>query len=287
MDFSSIVETVGKSIVRVEGRRTRPSSGVVWGPNRIVTVAHAIEGEGEVVVGLEGVEHKARLKGRDVSTDLALLELDATLSPAPLDDGEGAKVGHEIALLARPGETVRATSGIISARGNKPWRTPRGGEIDRYLESDAAHQPGYSGGALVSAQGKVLGLTTTGLLRHVSLTIPVPTVRRIVAQLETHGRVRKSYVGLSLQPVRLPDDVQKTTGEEIGLLVVGVEKGGPGEKADINYGDTVLHLGDDSVKTLEDFYAWLRADRVGQSFPARVYRNGKVDTVQVTLGARP
>src|SRR5205807_1376267 len=116
------VETAGKSIVRVEGRRTRPSSGVVFSPNRIVTVAHAIDSDGELVVGLEGVEHKAKLKGRDPSTDLALLEVDAALTPAAFDDTEQAKVGHEVALLARPGETVRATAGIISARGNKPWR---------------------------------------------------------------------------------------------------------------------------------------------------------------------
>ncbi len=287
MDFSKIVEDTGKSIVRVEGRRARPSSGVVWAPNRIVTVSRAVEREGEIVVGIEGAEHKARLKGRDPSTDLALLEVDAALPVPQLDDGAGVKVGQPIVLLARPGETVRATSGIISARGNKPWRSPRGGEIDRYLESDAAHQPGWSGGALVSADGKVLGITSTGHIRGTSLTIPVPTVRRVVAQLEQHGQVRRSWVGLSLQPVRLPEDVQKATGEEIGLLVVGVDKGGPGDKAGIGYGDTVLHLGDATVKTLDDLYAYLRADHVGETVPAKVYRNGKVDTVQVTLGARP
>ncbi|MBL8954337.1 MAG: trypsin-like peptidase domain-containing protein [Myxococcaceae bacterium] len=287
MDFSDIVEATGKSIVRVEGRRTRPSSGVVWGPNRVVTVAHAVDRDGDLVVGLDGVEHKAKLKGRDPGTDLALLEVEAVLSPATFDDGERVKVGQPALLLARPGETVRATSGIIQARGNKPWRTQRGGELDRYLETDAAHQPGWSGGALVAADGKVLGITSTGLVRGSSLTIPVPTVRRVVAQLEQHGQVRRSWVGLSLQPVRLPDDVQKQTGEDLGLLVVGVEKGGPGDKAGIAYGDTVLHLGDDTVKSLEDFYLWMRQDRVGQTFAAKVFRNGKVDTVQVTLGAKP
>lgn len=287
MDFSSIVESTGKSIVRVEGRRSRPASGVVWAPNRIVTVAKAIDREGEIVVGVEGAEYKAKLKGRDPSTDLALLEIEASLPVPTFDDGANVKVGQPALLLARPGETVRATSGIISARGNKPWRSPRGGEIDRYLESDAAHQPGYSGGALVDASGKVLGITSTGHLRGTSLTLPVPTVKRVIAALEQHGQIRKSYVGLSLQPVRLPDDVQKQTGEEVGLLVVGVEKGGPGEKAGIGYGDTVLHLGDDSVKTLEDFYVWMRQDRVGQTFPAKVFKGGKLETVQVTLGARP
>src|SRR5687767_11805412 len=100
MDFSSVVENTGKSIVRVEGRRSRPSSGVVWAPNRVVTVAHAIDRDGDLVVGLEGVEHQAKLKGRDPSTDLALLEVDAALTPAPFDDGDALKVGHEALLLA-------------------------------------------------------------------------------------------------------------------------------------------------------------------------------------------
>src|SRR5262245_51200662 len=133
MDFSSVVEKTGTGIVRVEGRRSRSSSGVVWGPSRVVTVAHAIDRETDIGVGLEGVEYKARLKGRDVGTDLALLEIDGALPVPQVDDGAGVKVGQPVVLLARPGETVRATSGIIQARGNKPWRTARGGEIDRYL----------------------------------------------------------------------------------------------------------------------------------------------------------
>jgi serine protease Do len=109
----------------------------------------------------------------------------------------------------------------------------------------------------------------------------------VLSALEQHGQIRKSYLGLSMQPVRLPDDVQKATGEEIGLLVVGLEKGGPADKAGIAYGDTILHLGDANVKTLEDLYAYIRADHVGETVAAKVYRNGKVDTVQITLGARP
>src|SRR5262249_32721889 len=113
-DFSGVVSSVGSSVVRVEGRRNRPGSGVVWAPNRIVTVARAVFRDEDVVVGLEGVEHKARIKGIDPATDLALLEIDAALTPAPLDDGDAVKVGQPVALLARPGETVRATQGIVS-----------------------------------------------------------------------------------------------------------------------------------------------------------------------------
>lgn len=283
--LSTIVENTGKSVVRVEGGHRRAISGIVWSPKQIVTAAGGVLRE-EVVVFVDGRELKARVKGRDESTDLALLELDEPLSAATFDDGASVKVGQLALRLARPGETVRATSGILSAVGQKPWRTPRGGEVDFYLESDAPHQSGFSGGPLVDLQGRVLGMTTNGLLRGTSVTIPTKTIRRVVAQFEAHGKVRRSYLGLQLQPVQLPDPVRVSTGEEIGLLVTSVEKDGPADKAGIQYGDTVLHLGDDSVKTLQDLYRYLRADHADQQVPLKYFRNGQVTTSQVTLGGR-
>ncbi len=283
--LSNTVERTGKSVVRVDGGRRRPVTGLVWSPKQIVTVAHGVHAE-TVEVTVDGKTITARVKGRDETTDLALLEVDEALSPATFDDGASLKVGQLVLRLARPGETVRATSGIVSAVGKKTWRSARGGEIGFFLESDAPHQPGFSGGPLVDLEGRVLGLTSTGLLRGTSVSIPTQTVRRVVAQLEAHGRVRRSYLGLQLQPVQLPDDVRTTTGEEVGLLVTGVEKGGPAELAGIQYGDTVLHLGDDSVRTLQDLYTYLRADHVDQQVPVKVFRNGQVSTSQVTLGGR-
>jgi S1-C subfamily serine protease len=284
--LSSIIENAGRSVVRVEGGRRRPTSGVAWSADTVVTTAHGLEHD-ELIVGVDGAELKAHVKGRDESTDLALLQVEGALPPATFDDGAGLKVGQVALRLARPGETVRATSGIISALGRKPFRAGRGGgEVDRWLESDAPHRPGFSGGPLVSTQGHVLGLTTTALMRGVSLTIPTTTVRRVVAQLDQHGRVRQSHLGLSLQPVQLPEAVKQATGEEVGLLVLSVEKGGPADAAAIAYGDTLLHLGDDSVRTLHDLYGYLRQDHAGQQVPVRLYRNGQVLTVQVTLGAK-
>ncbi len=284
--FAGVVESVGKSVVRVEGRHRRPVSGVVWSANRVVTVAHGLEGASHVMVGATDVTLKATVKGVDPTTDLALLEVEGTLPVATFDDGAAAKVGHFALLLARPGETVRATSGILSAIGKKPWRSARGGEIDRWLEADAPHQPGFSGGPLVNLAGHVLGVTTTALVKNTSLTIPTATVRRVVAQLEAHGRVRQSYLGLSMQPVQLPEAVRTVTDEEIGLLITGVDADGPAAKAGLQYGDTLLHLGDDSVKTLADLYAYIRTDRVGQQVPVKYFRQGKVEYAQVTLGAK-
>ncbi|MBL8920803.1 MAG: PDZ domain-containing protein [Myxococcaceae bacterium] len=284
--LSSVVEAVGRSVVRVEGGRRHPTSGLVVSSNRVITVARGLFRD-EVMVGLEGVEHRAKVKGRDLTTDLALLETEAELPAVQLSDTSQLKVGQLVLKLARPGQTVRATSGILSAVGRSPWKTMSGGTVDRYLEADAAHHPGFSGGPLVSVDGRVLGLTSTGLLKGASLTVPSSTVQRIVGQLELHGRVRRSYLGLQMQPVRLPEDVHQSTGEEVGLIVMQVEKDGPADKAGIRYGDTLLHLGDASVKTLDDLTSYLRADHVGEQVPATIWRQGKVEQMQVTLGARP
>lgn len=283
--LSSVVENTGKSVVRVEGGARRAFSGIVWSPKQVVTIARGLRGEGAIVYA-GGEELKARVKGRDEQTDLALLELSEPLPPATFDDGAGVKVGQLVLRLARPGETVRATSGIVSTVGKKSFKSERGGEVDFFLDTDAPHQPGFSGGPLVDLDGRVLGLMTSGVVRGEEIAVPTTTIRRVVAQLEQHGRIRRSYLGAVLQPVRLPDDVQQSTGEEIGLLVTDVAKDGPAAKGGILYGDTVLHLGDDSVRTLDDLYAYLRADHVDQAVPVKLWRNGQVLTQQVTLGAK-
>ncbi len=284
--LARVVEETGRSVVRVDGGRRRSLSGIAWSAHEVLTANHGVQ-QDEALVGTGEAELKAKVKGRDPTRDLALLEVDGALAPASFSDGAGLKVGHLVLQLARPGESVRATSGIVSVLGQKPWRTWRGGEIDRWLESDAPHQPGFSGGPLVGLDGKVLGLVSTGLLRGTSVAVPSSTLTKVVEQLQKHGRVRQGYLGLSMQPVQLPEEVKQSTGEEIGLLVIGVEKGGPAEQAGIVYGDTLLHLGDDGVKTLEDLYTFLRGDHVGEKVPARLWRNGKVETLQVTLGAKP
>lgn len=283
--LASLIEASASSVVRVEGGRRRPVSGVVIAPNQVLTVANGLEHD-EVVVGVEGAALKARVRGRDESTDLALLELEGTLTPATLDDGSQLKVGHAVLRLGRPGETVRATSGIVSALGKRPFRAAAGGEIDRYLETDAAELPGFSGGPVVALNGGVLGVTATGLGRQGGLVIPTGTIRRVVAQLERYGRVRRSHLGLKLQPVELPPALHELTHEELGLLVLEVEPGGPADAAGVGFGDTLLHLGDDSVRTLHDLYGYLREDRGGQTVPVRLLRQREVATVQVTLGAK-
>ena len=158
----------------------------------------------------------AELLGRDPATDLALLRTPKRVSSAPTwSEPESLRVAHIVLALGRPGVNVRATLGIVSALG-KAWRTPVGGLVDWYLQTDTVMYPGFSGGPLVDAQGRFVGLNSSALVRGVSITVPAPTINRVVQDLRDHGSVRRAYLGVGGQPTRLPDAVAKELEQETG-----------------------------------------------------------------------
>jgi S1-C subfamily serine protease len=286
--LAGIVETTGQGVVRVEARRRLPASGAVWSPDGvIVTAHHVIQQDDAVGVGLpSGETVSATLVGRDPTTDLAVLRVAATDLIAP-DWGEpdDLKVGHLVLALGRPGRTVQATLGIVSALGGS-WRTPAGGQVDRYLQTDVVMYPGFSGGPLVGARGRVLGLNTSALLRGVSLALPVPTVRRVVETLLSHGRMRRGYLGVGAQGVRLPASVAETLGQETGLLLVSVKPESAADRAGLLLGDTIVGLDGQPVRRMEDLTALLSGDRVGHSVPVRIVRSGQIQELDVVIGER-
>src|SRR5688572_17100035 len=159
--LATAVSQFGPRVVRVEGRRRRPGSGFVFASGLVVTANHTLEHEEGVVVGVDAERTlSAHLVGRDPTTDVALLRADVDTPVAPPAPLEELRVGHLVLSLARPGRTVRATFGILSAAGDA-WRTPLGGEVDRYLESDLFLAPGFGGGPMVDAAGRLLGLATS------------------------------------------------------------------------------------------------------------------------------
>jgi S1-C subfamily serine protease len=194
-------------------------------------------------------------------------------------------VGHIVLALGRPGRTVQATMGVVSALGDS-WRTPMGGQIDRYLATDVVMYPGFSGGPLVGANGRLLGLNTSGLNQGVSLAIPAATLERVVDTLRAHGRVRRGYLGVSTQRVRLPEGVANEVGQKSGLLVVAVESGSPAETAGLTLGDTLLALSGKPIQMHEDLLAALSGEVVGQKEVARVLRGGQVQELAIKIGER-
>jgi S1-C subfamily serine protease len=166
------------------------------------------------------------------------------------------------------------------------WRTPGGGEVDRYLQTDVVMYPGFSGGPLVGSGAQVLGLNTSGLLRGISLAVPSSTVQRVVEALLTHGRVRRGYLGIGAQPVRLPEATAKELDQETGVLLMSVETGGPAAQGGLMLGDTIVAMDGQPVRHMEDLLALLTGDRVGKSMSVRLLRGGRLEERPVVMGER-
>ena len=162
-ELAAAVAKAGSSVVRVEARRRMSASGIVWSADGlIITAHHVVERDEGITVGLpDGETATATLVGRDPTTDIAVLRTQAQGISAPAwADPDALRVGHIILALGRPGRSVRAAFGIVSAIGGS-WRTAAGGQLDRYWQPDVAMFPGFSGGPLINASGEVLGIGTS------------------------------------------------------------------------------------------------------------------------------
>jgi serine protease DegQ len=281
-DLSATVEQVGRSVVAINARRRIPSSGVVWRPGVVVAASHTISRDEDITVVLASARSAAAtLAGRDPTTDLAVLRLEEAAVP-PVERGQDGdlQVGRLVLALGRPGPGITASLGIISAVGGE-WRTWQGGRVDRFVRLDLAIYDGFSGGPLVEAGGKVLGLNTSGLSRAMALALPVSTVDRVTDQLLASGRVSRGYLGLAVQPVRLPEPLG------LGLVVVKLEAGGPAEKAGVLLGDILTALDGRELSDPGDILGALGSERVGTAIQLQLLRGGEPRTLQATVGERP
>jgi S1-C subfamily serine protease len=264
-----------------------PASGIAWAGDLVVTAHHVVERDEAIGIGLpDGSQASAVVVGRDPSTDLALLRVGgAGLTPPTwLEDSE-LRVGQLALALGRPGRSVQATLGVVSALGDA-WRTGAGGQISRYLQTDVVMYAGFSGGPLVDVAGRVAGLNSSALARGISVSLPTATVRRVVETLLAHGKVRRGYLGVSTQRIRLPGQAAEQVGQETGLLVNQVVEGGPAEAAGLFLGDTILAVAGEPVRHHDDLVARLSGDRVGAAVPFRILRGGQVVELSVVIGER-
>jgi S1-C subfamily serine protease len=289
-DLAGAVEQAGRAVVAIHARRRIPSSGVIWRPGVIVTASHTVARDEDITIALaDGSTVPATLAGRDETTDLAVLRAESAAAPPAERAEPGAlRVGHLVLAVGRPGPDVTASLGVVSAVGGE-WRTWQGGRIDRFVRLDLAIYDGFSGGALVEAGGRVLGINTSGLARATALTIPTSTVDRVTDQLLSGGTVARGYLGIASQPVRLPEGLQRSLGLEsdIGLVIVNVEPDGPAGRAGVLLGDVLLALDGTSVRDPSDVLAALGSERVGKPLAARLLRGGQPVTVSITVGQRP
>jgi len=276
--------------VAIHARRRIPASGVHWRQGVIVATNHTINRDENVTVTLpDGTTAPVTLAGRDPSTDLAVLRLAGqSLATAHLRLDPSPSVGEFVIALGRPGPRLTASWGVVSSVAGA-WRTWRGGEIDSLLRLDVSIYDGFSGGPLIDAAGRVLGINSSGLARGAPVTIPVATVERTVGELLERGTIRRAYLGIGTQPVRVPQSLARRLElkNTVGLLIASVEPGGPADRDGVLLGDVLLALDGADVSDPTDVLAQLGGDRVGRPIAAMVIRGGQMQTLQVTPGERP
>jgi S1-C subfamily serine protease len=170
----------------------------------------------------------------------------------------------------------------VSAVGGA-WRTWRGGRIDQSFRLDLQPFTGFSGGPLVDVEGQIIGINTSGPRRSVT-TIPVATVNRVVDQLLAKGRIARGFLGVALQPVRLPS---RQGGADRGLLTIMVEPGSPAEKAGLTIGDIITRIADKPLNQVMDLQSTLDPEQVGKSVVLQLLRGGQKQNITVTVAERP
>ena len=277
------IEAASQSVVRLRGTRF-PACGTVWAPDEVVTVAHVLGRRDKGVVVLpSGDEAQAEVIGRDRSTDLALLKIDAKLTVPSWSD-DVPKVGNLVLAVGQGRHKgPRATLGMVGGVGGA-WKTRAGGEIDAYIEVDASLPHGFSGGPLVGADGSVHGINSHRLMRS-GITIPTTTIRRVTQHLAEHGAFRRGYLGVGVQAVALPDAVAAELGRKRGVLVTSVADDAPAAGAGVLLGDVILALDGIPITGLEDLLAAL-ATRAGTKAKLELLRAGARESVDVEIGER-
>jgi len=292
-ELSTAVERASQYVVTVEARRQVAASGILWpaGPGIVVTADHVVEREEGITVRLPGGQKvSAALVGRDPGSDIAVLRLanPGTQPTADLAPSDSAKIGHLVLAIGRPGEGApMATFGIISALGGS-WRTARGGILDSYIRADVALFSGFSGGPLVDTQARVVGLNSWHLAGGQEIAIPAAVVSKIVQSLLTSGRVRRAYLGVTSQPVAIPDSLAQKLGlsQPSGLVLVGVEPGSPADQAGLLLGDVLVALANQIVTDSDDLQRALASTTVGTATTATIIRGGEKKSIAVTPGER-
>ncbi len=287
-----LADTVARAaagIVTVEGGRRLTASGLVWRPGVVVTADEALEADEDIFVTLpDGRRIAATLAGRDPSTDIALLRIEAAdVPPLALATSAEPRPGQLAVAVGRRSEGPVAHLGMVSVAAG-PWRSMRGGQIDRLIRLDLRLDPRSEGGAVLDAAGQAIGMAVLGPRRSV-LAIPAATIERVGEQLLARGRIARGYLGLGLQPVRLEEALARTLSltDPRGVIVVSVDAQGPGQRAGILLGDVVTTWNGEPVRGVREVLRRLGPEAVGQTAELTLVRAGQAAAARITIGERP
>ncbi|HET8676162.1 MAG TPA: trypsin-like peptidase domain-containing protein [Blastocatellia bacterium] len=298
------VEKVGPSVVNIEMSRQASSlrpdgqrrprqmhsngSGFIFTPDGfILTNSHVVHKATRLDVTLsDGTRHRAEIIGDDPDTDLAVVRINApNLSPSHLGDSQAIRPGQLAIAIGNPyGFQTTVTAGVVSALG-RSLRAKSGRLIDNIIQTDAALNPGNSGGPLVDSRGRVIGVNTAVILpaQGICFAIAINTAKFVAGRLIRDGRIRRSYIGVGGQNVPLHRRMVRAHNLAVtsGILIVSVEIGSPAEKAGLADGDVIVALDEQPVSGIDDLHRLLTEERVGVSSRLTIIRRGEKTTIQI------
>jgi S1-C subfamily serine protease len=298
------VETAGPAVVNIEvrvragarGARARggSGSGFVFTPDGLIlTNSHVVHAAAELEVTLaDGRRLPATRVGDDPDTDLSVIRVGATDLPmARLGNSRVLKPGQLVIAIGNPlGFEATVTAGVVSALG-RSLRSRSGRLMDDIIQTDAALNPGNSGGPLVDSRGEVIGVNTAIILPAQGLCFAIPshTAEFVASRLIRDGRIRRAWLGLGGQNARLQRRLVVAHGlqAETGILVLQVESDSPARRAGVREGDIVVGLGEHTVSSVDDLHRLLTEAQIGAAAPLRVLRGGRPEALEVTPGESP
>jgi S1-C subfamily serine protease len=285
---STVAKTVTPHVAGIQLSRGSGSAVVFADDGHLLTNAHVVTDHRRgVATFADGSEVPFDVVGADPLSDLAVLRARGeTPSAARLGDADQLVVGQLVVAIGSPlGFSGTVTAGVVSALGRAlPVRHGRAGRvIEDVIQTDAALNPGNSGGALADSAGRVVGINTAVAGFGLGLAVPInATTRRIIDTLVVEGRVRRAYLGVVGVPAPLPDDVAERTGQSAGLRVHEVVSGGPADRAGLKSGDLVLTVGRTRVSDAQGIQRQLFGEVIGTALPITVLRNGAMVDVYAT-----
>lgn len=294
LTVSEVAEAVGPAVGMVTTDGVGHGSGVVLSQDGlVVTNAHVVGNRKDVVLALpDGRRLSGRVLGLDVDTDLAILKVDGSALPiATLGDSNQLKRGQIAIAIGNPlGFESTVTAGVISALG-RSLRSPSGRPIEDVIQTDAALNPGNSGGALASSFGEVVGISTAMIAgaQGICFAVASNTVRLVLSEVLQHGAVRRAYLGLAADTVNLPRRVADAAhiGSRTAAVLHSIMPDGPAARAGIQEGDVLLSLDGRPVEGPGPLLRMLTAEAIGKRVRLQILRQGRLLELDVVLTQRP
>ena len=282
--MTELVEKVGSSVVRVRSRRGF-GSGVIWSQDGyVLTCSHVVGRAATVEVGFRGgLRLEARVIGHDPYSDMALLKVERTgLKPVEVGDSEAVEAGQLVFALANPfGGIPSTTSGIVTtAKASLGWGP---GSAEDVIVTDAPLNPGYSGGPLANASGKMIGLNVA-YANSRGISIPINSIKGTITALINEGRVRIVHLGISVDVVSVPKRLadEANIDQDWGLMILEVETDSPAKKAGLVVGDILVTFAKSPITGHNDLYRQLTKDVIGRSTEMSILRAEKLVRLAVT-----